>query len=734
MKRAQALNRLYLIFIILFFVLTGYALENDEQDLKLLNEKAELLIETSPEEGIKLLEKVIKLSDASSDKLIKAQALKTTGIAHYYLQNYRQSFEYYEQALAIYREANDREGIASILNNTALLLEIQGDFSLALKRYNESALIFTELGNEIKLSIILSNIGNIYYTLGRFDNALTFLSQSLKMSESLSDTAGIARAYNNIGNIYLSMNDFSSAAQFYHKSEKIHKNNDDFKRLPMVYNNLGEAYLGLKQIDKALNYNKLSLEMAQKNNDYEGIISSLVSIGGIYCELNEYDLANSNFKEALRVSNQKRERVSHANILKGIGKLRYLKQDYDDAINAYNEALSLVEKTGPDLLLQEIYKGLSVAWEAKGNYIRAYQNLSRHTDIVDSIYNRDNLNRLNMVRVSFEMEQTERDNQLLRQQNIYSQQALKKQQTIRNLLIVISAIIITFLTFILLLYLSKKKKNELLAVRNKQVLAQKEELDKLYLEQYKLNDIKNKFFSIIAHDLKSPFQSLLGFSELLADGYEQYEDKQRKDMILNMYKVTNDTYNLIENLLEWGRIQTGASTAVIKVVNIKDLVMGILPVFDSPLKEKNLKITFELPPLLMAKGDPYMLGAVLRNLISNAIKFSNPDSTIHVKGSFTNDSVILQVVDTGIGMTPDIIEKLFTFNPSVRRPGTKGETGTGMGLGLCIEFMQLNNGVITVDSKPGLGSTFSIVIPQASREIFKEKGLGANQPVQSMYL
>jgi signal transduction histidine kinase len=331
------------------------------------------------------------------------------------------------------------------------------------------------------------------------------------------------------------------------------------------------------------------------------------------------------------------------------------------------------------------------------------------------MYNNESLNRFNMIRVSFEMEQTERDNQLLRQQNIYSQLALKRQQIIRNLSIMISAIVIVFAVFLFLMYYSKKKKNILLAQRNNLITSQKAELDKLYLEQFKLNEIKNKFFSIIAHDLKSPFQSLLGFSELLSEEYEHFTDKQRIDAIRNIYKVTTDTYQLIENLLEWGRIQTGSHNAFPKVINMQDIVNEVLPVMDIPLKNKDLKLETDIPPFLLANADPNMISAVLRNLISNAIKFSNPGDIIGIKGSMKDNMVTLAIIDRGIGMAHDVIDKLFTFNPKVRRMGTKGETGTGMGLGLCHEFMGLNNGVIKVESKLGQGSTFTMFMQAASQ-------------------
>lgn len=714
----KAIYKFTLFLILLIPASVGNSLASDFDSKKLiqLNAQAEALMHDSPDEAIKTLKIILDNTSKTENAEIRAKALKSMGIVHYYKQNYRQALEYFEQALQLYRELEDNEGIGAILNNSGLIFETQGDFAKALKRYNEASVIFSKLENsKDKLAISLSNIGNTYYILGRFDKALDYLIQALKISESMSDSLGMAPTFNNIGNIYLSLNEFNRAIEYYFKAEKIHSKYNEKRKLSTVYNNIGEAYLGLNKINEAIKYNQLSMEIANKNQDNEGVISSLINISDIYIKDSNYDGAQDKLREALRLSNINKDKFLHARILKGIGALKFHQKEYDEAVISYRDALALVEKSGSDLLIQEIYAGLAEAWQAKGNYQRAFEFLKKHQDLADSLYTKESMNRLNMVRVSFELEQTERDNQLLRQQNIYSQLALSRQQTIRNLLIVIIAIVIVSLAFLFLMYHSKKQKNELLALQNAQISKQKEELDKLYLEQFKLNETKTKFFSIIAHDLKSPFQSLLGFSELLSLEYEQFNDEQRLDAINNMYKVTSDTYKLIENLLEWGRIQTGNAIVVLKYINLKELVDSIVPLFSMPLKNKDLNLTIEVPPMQMAHADPNMMGAILRNLISNAIKFSNPGDTIHIKGNSTNDASRLSVTDNGVGIAPQVIDKLFTFDPKIRKVGTKGETGTGMGLGLCMEFMLLNHGMIKVSSKQGHGSTFTMIMQPGSR-------------------
>lgn len=668
------------------------------------------LVEESPDQAIPLATELLKQLNKNEDKPNRAKVLKMLGGSHYNLGNDRQALEYYEQALILYRELENKTGIGTVLNNIGLIREIQGDYSGALRRYIEASSLFTETRKDKYLALSLTNIGNVYYTLGRFDRALEYLTQALRINEKAGDSTGLSKSYNNIGNVYLSLKDYQIALDFYNKALAINKKRNNLYSLSTSYNNIGLVYQGLNKINEAIEYNRLALELSRKINDQSGVIHSLINSGNIYFDENNIDQALIYYQEALRISNSNRQGFTHATILQNLARLRTKQNLPDEAIALYKEALDFAEKSGSLILLEDIYNGLAEAWQKKGDYKRAYDFMTLYKAIADSAYNSESNERLNRLRVSFESEQTERDNQLLRQQNIYSQLALKRQQTIRNLLIIISVIVVVSAIFLFSLYQSKKRKNILLAERNEQIIKQKEELNLLYKEQYKLNETKNKFFSIVAHDLKSPFQSILGFSELLYSEYEHLDEAQRRDAANNILKVSADTFRLIENLLEWGRSQTGGVYAVFKIFNIREIVVKTLPVFEPQIQIKKIRLTYDLPPLLNAWADPDMIMAVIRNLLSNAIKFTPVGGEIHLSATMTHDAVKLSVKDSGSGIPPDVMERLFTLDPKVQRAGTMGERGTGLGLTLCREFMELNHGIIKVESGEGKGSTFTIIM------------------------
>lgn len=678
---------------------------NLKQQFDILAVKSNEFPEEAAAEGAELLKKFT----SPEDKKNRAKVLSILGNAHTNLSNNRQALEYYEQALTIYRELGLEKGIGSVLNNVGLIRQDEGDCSGALKRFMEASDIFLKINEQNYLALSYTNIGNLYYTLGRYDKALDYLSKAVRISEISGDSTNMAMSYNNVGNVYLSLEDFAPALEFYNKALAINKSLNRIYGLSTSYNNIAMVYEGQGEYKLALEHNRLSIELSRRVNDNEGIVLSLVNTSNIYIALDEFEQAEVSLMEAQRLSSSISSGYTKSKIQIGLGKLRLVTNHYDESINYYRNALTYALKAKANTQLLEIYKGLSEAWKGKGDYKRAYELLELFTSITDSIYNEENNNRLNMLRVSFESENTERDNQLLKQQNIFSQLALKRQQTIRNLFIGFSGIVIIFLVILYYLYQSKNRKSKLLAERNEQIIRQKDELNKLYKEQYKLNETKNKFFSIVAHDLKSPFQTILGFSELLSSEYEYLSEEQRIESAANILKVSNEAFRLIENLLEWGRTQTGATHATFKPFNVREMVLSTTPLFDPQLERKKLKIVYDLPPLLQGWADPDIIMAVVRNVVSNAIKFSPVESQIEISARMSNNMIHLSISDHGEGIPEDILNRLFTLDPKVLRSGTMGEKGTGLGLTLCKEFMELNQGDIKANSETGRGSIFTII-------------------------
>ncbi|MGE5430418.1 MAG: PAS domain S-box protein [Syntrophomonadaceae bacterium] len=238
-----------------------------------------------------------------------------------------------------------------------------------------------------------------------------------------------------------------------------------------------------------------------------------------------------------------------------------------------------------------------------------------------------------------------------------------------------------------------------------------EETIKINLELVELNATKDKFFSIIAHDLKSPFQGLIGCSQILSSEYTTLTEEEKISFISSIEELSRSSYKLLENLLDWSRIQTGQM-----VINLEDfnLLVELYPTISlvkQTARNKNIEFNYVIDNSIFIKADKNMLSAIIRNLAANSIKFTNPGGRITLEARKLNGFTEFSVTDTGIGMENDTLDKLFKIDKDVSRKGTANEEGTGLGLLLCKEMIEKHNGTIRVESQVSQGSTFSFTIP-----------------------
>jgi len=230
-------------------------------------------------------------------------------------------------------------------------------------------------------------------------------------------------------------------------------------------------------------------------------------------------------------------------------------------------------------------------------------------------------------------------------------------------------------------------------------------------ELRELNATKDKFFSIIAHDLKNPFTSLLGFSQLLSKNASKLDSDRVQQLAERMNESARQTYNLLENLLSWARIQTGNLSPVKQVLDAPDLLTEAIRVCSPGAVAKGIEISAEYVGNERTIADRQMINTVLRNIIINAIKFSYPGGEIALKVDLQGDMLLFSVTDAGMGIEEEHAEKVLTMDNNISRAGTANETGTGLGLILCKEFIEINGGRIWFESLVGEGTTFYFTLP-----------------------
>jgi PAS domain S-box-containing protein len=235
---------------------------------------------------------------------------------------------------------------------------------------------------------------------------------------------------------------------------------------------------------------------------------------------------------------------------------------------------------------------------------------------------------------------------------------------------------------------------------------------KMYTEELKqLNATKDRFFSIIAHDLKNPFITILGFTDLLSSDYDELSDEERLTLINEMKNSAKLSFNLLQNLLHWSRSQTGRIEFTPQKLDLFKLINENLLLLNNSAEQKQIHLLNKVPGGTQVTADEDMLNTVVRNLLTNAIKFSNKCGMISVIASMKQNFAEICVSDCGVGMDQKTVDNLFRLDVAHSTTGTENETGTGLGLILCKEFIEKNGGTIRVESQPGIGSKFIFTLP-----------------------
>ena len=280
--------------------------------------------------------------------------------------------------------------------------------------------------------------------------------------------------------------------------------------------------------------------------------------------------------------------------------------------------------------------------------------------------------------------------------------------------ILLEILVSTAIVVMIYIYLLKSRTNRLLKHQNQQISQANEALRKSEKNLMELNATKDKFFSIISHDLKNPFSSLLSISDLMVESFNDTEREDHKAGFRKINQSVKHLLDLLENLLTWSRSQRGRIKYDPVKFNLSSLVQENINLHRLLAEKKGIMLLSSDQDEVYAYGDRDMINSVIRNLVTNAVKFTDRDKKVEIQLKPGEKEIEVAIVDEGIGINSEQLEKLFRIDEKFKSTGTAGEKGTGLGLIICREFVEKNGGEISVQSAPGKGSVFSFTVPMAN--------------------
>lgn len=559
----------------------------------------------------------------------------------------------------------------------------------------------------------LNLLGKGYMYLGLNEQAIIYFLESLDLYKELQDSIGITRSYCSLGTVNWFLNEFDLALSYYKQTSTFYEQKKDSAAIITSYLNMGICYYVIQQNDSANYFLDKALEYSIKLKKHNTIGVVLMNKASITFEEGDF---KTTFEILQEIENKYLNLLNIAD--KGdfyclISDYYLAKSDYRNAENYLIKLHSVAKQSGSMEHLKYYYDSKFQLESHTENYKEAIQDLIKFNQYQDSIidlnYNRkiENLGKLR------EVEKKESEISLLKKNNQLQNIKIAESKKLQRLYILISALLFILVIIIYRSFRLNKKRNHLLNLKNKELSSQKEKIEttaEQLIEKnkdlLKLNTIKDKFYSIISHDLRGSVGNIKGFSDLLKDRYDVLSEDKKKKYVSLISKSGNSTLNLLNNLLDWSRSQQDKIAFNPEEINLHELVSNVL-YYTAPIAAKKEISTFnELAENTFVFGDNGMIFTILRNLVSNAIKFTQSGGNITFSADKEEDYLIIHVKDTGIGISEDVLAKLFKNGEMYSTLGTENESGTGMGLLLCKEFISKHNQKIGVESSLGMGSDF----------------------------
>ncbi len=548
--------------------------------------------------------------------------------------------------------------------------------------------------------------------MGDYDQAAICYQKSLAIAEKIGDKKLTAFNLNNLGMVNKEINNYEKALDYYNQAANIMKDLDDEIEYAKINHNIGELNMLLGNDNKALNNFLTALDIIQKYEEPTFLIWLLHDLGCIYYQQENYKLALQHFSQALQLSDNVKDNVGKSKIFNQIGKVYLKKKEYDKAKNNFDNALKYARLTNAKNNVKNTYKNISDYYAAVTDYKKSLEYYQLFKQISDSLINENKNNKIVEMQTKYETEKKEKENKLLRKNNEIKRLIIEKQTYLRNFFIVLFVFAILVIVLIYSRFSINKKINKQLNEKNNLIIQQKNQLSQTLKELEETNAAKDHFFSIIAHDLRSPFHTMLGYSKILERRFDSYDTLQQKKFIGIISQALQKNYKLLENLLLWAQSQRGSIPYSPEKINLYSLSEEVITEQKIAISGKEISLENKIPEDIRVKADKNMLSTVFRNLLSNAVKFTPAGGKIILIAT-TNPHQFaeIRVKDTGLGIPKKNQANLFDITTTPSTKGTENETGTGLGLILCKEFIEKHKGKMWVISEQNKGSEFIFTVP-----------------------
>jgi signal transduction histidine kinase len=624
------------------------------------------------------------------------RVLTFNAIANYYKNiNPDSAVHFARRGISLSGELNYTYGLAML---NLLLGELdmrQGKVTEAKSEFEISLDEFEKIRNEKGIAAVNNGFGVLAARQGDYNGATPHFLTALLIFAKLKDINGIVQSYIKLGTVNLQIGNLNKALDYYTKGIEQAKNLPVSNTIGTLLNDIALVYIKKNDYPGALKYLKDGLKKITDPQLTDVRVLLLINAGGVYQKLGNIKTAFQYENEALLVVRRMHLRELEANTLVTLASLLQ-KEKPDTSAVLLHQAMFIVKEINQNYLMLDVYQGMVDLLKQQGNYKEAEQTLEKRNVLQDSLFTLQKAKDIADLQSSYELA-----NSALKMQQL----KLNNQQIKYNRNIILAVAIGIFILFIVVLFFyqrTRKLNTEL--VKRKNILSQQKET----LDQQ--NNFKDKIFSIIGHDLRSPIATIVNLMEVAEENDLSAEEFH--ELVPQLKAQSNATLDILDKLLIWGRSQLKGTRYNRSIFNAKGLITKNAALYKNAALQKMITLTDCSPDELLIYADSTQVDFIIRNLLANAIKYTHAEGAIEIAAIVNQPAAFNAIVikDNGIGIAKES-QRLIFERENLSIEGTAKEQGNSIGLMLCKEFVEENNGRIELESELGRGSRFVVYFP-----------------------
>jgi len=606
--------------------------------------------------------------------------------------------------------ANDTEKIDILIELSSQIQNVS--YQRSIDYVTEAKKIAVNLGDQKGIADAINRLGVIYTIDEKYQEAKDCFLEAMKIREIINYPEGLASSYHNLGLVYYHLSKYDESLNWFNKSLAIGIRMGDNQKIATGYHNLADFQYRLAHIDQAIDLNKKALEYYRKCSNIKGEMQILWQLGNAYFAMDKTSPALNTLQKGIDLGIQSGGRENELAMLEQtIGKIYSEMGTYDKTMYHLQNAINYFKKENDYESIRDIYLLLAQNSDKNKKYQAAYWYHKQYTHLKDSIYLDMNSKRIENHRVRYDTRIKENELKSLYKNMEIELLKVEKRVTFRNYLI---GFILIMLIGISAGYfnLKIKKKNQLAIINtNKRLEHTYSKITKSELEHRQINTTKNNFLTVISHDLITPFNSLLGFTELLSEE----ADTNDREIIRNysgiIYKSSKELFNLLENMLQWSRALRNMIYYQPESFSIAKTIDNIINILMIQADKKNINITTNIECALYPYADETLVITIIKNLLNNAIRHTPANGTIEVNAKQESENIYISVSDEVKGITREEVAELTGSNHVTFDEKSVTKTGAGLALTVVRKFVEKNNGKIFTESKQGKGNIFTFTLP-----------------------